>query len=156
MQPESDGSTLSHNRILRGAAIGGITNGIINGAIQYFMLRGDASIPLTVNGIINDEHTVLGAAVPLAVVLAMILTVIAHLTLKAPKKPFIPQALWLTIKHGLFIFGVIVSTAVIWQRVMGSMHVSLMTAVVVLGLIAGFVAAVINYMTIKASLLPEG
>lgn len=145
----------THEEILRGAIIGGVINGIINGIIQYFILRGDATLPLTVNGIINDEHTVFGAAVPLAVILAFILTIIANLTTKGPRKPFMPTGLWLTIKHSLFVFGSVVSLAVIWQRVMGSVSVSMLTAVVILGVVAAIVATVINYMSIKASMLPE-
>ncbi|MEP6556957.1 MAG: hypothetical protein ABJB17_00620 [Burkholderiales bacterium] len=111
------------------------------------------SIPLSVNGIANDEETVLGMAVPLAVTLAMILTVIAYFTLKAPKKRFMPQVLWLTIKHGIFVFGLCVAGAVMWQRTMGTISVSLATAVLVLSLIAGLVAGIVNYMTIRASLI---
>lgn len=139
--------------ILRGAVIGGVINGLINAAIQAWLLWDRSSIPLTVNGIINDEHTVFGEAVPLAVSLAMILTVIAYLTLKAPRRPFFPSVLWLTIKHGLFVFGLLVSLAVVWQRVMGSVSVSLLPALIILGLVAGAVAAAVNFMTIRASLL---
>ncbi len=139
--------------ILRGAVIGGIVNGLINGAIQAWLLWDRTSIPLTVNGIINDEQTVFGEAVPLAVTLAMILTVIAYLTLKAPKRPFLPTVLWLTIKQGLFVFGLIVSLAVVWQRVMGTVSVSLLPALIILSIIAGLVAGAVNLMTIRASLL---
>ena len=144
---------MSQAEIVKGSVIGGISNAVINGGIQYFMLKGETAIPLTVNTIINDEHSVLGAAVPLAVILAMILTIIAHLTLKAPKRPFMPGGLWLTLKHGLFTFGSIVSGAIVWQAMMGSVSVSLTGAVITLSLIAGITAAVINYMTISASLL---
>lgn len=140
-------------QIVRGAVTGGVINGLINGVIQFFLLRGHAPIALTVNGIINDEKTVLGEAVPLAVTLAMILTVVAYMTLKAAKRPFMPQVLWLTIKHGIFAFGLIVSGAVVWQRLMGTVSVSLTTAVIVLSVVAGLVAGVVNYMTIRASIL---
>lgn len=138
---------------LRGAVTGGIINGVINGVIQIFLLRGHAPIAMTVNGIINDQKTVLGEAVPLAVTLAMILTVVAYLTLKAPKRPFWPQVLWLTIKHGVFAFGLVVTGAVVWQRMMGTVSVSLLTAVIVLSVVAGLVAGVVNYMTMRASVL---
>lgn len=144
-----------HATIVRGAVIGGITNGLINATIQAWLLWDRTSIPLTVNGIINDEQTVFGEAVPLAVTLAMILTVIGYLTLKAPMRPFFPSVLWLTIKHGLFVFGLIVSLAVVWQRVMGTVTVSLMPGLIILGLIAGLVAAAVNFMTIRASLLRQ-
>lgn len=153
MQQTLTSAAPSQATILRGAVIGGITNGLINAAIQAWLLWDRASIPLTVNGIINDEQTVLGEAVPLAVTLAMILTVIAYLTLKAPKRAFLPSVLWLTIKHGLFVFGLIVSLAVVWQRTMGTVSVSLLPALIILSMIAGLVAGAVNFMTIRASLM---
>ncbi|MGO1691686.1 MAG: hypothetical protein ACTHY7_01555 [Marinobacter sp.] len=146
---------MSHGKIIQGAALNGAINAGINGVIQIFMLWGLAPIPLSVDGITNDSHTVLGSAVPLAVTLAMILTVVAYKTLKAPKRPFMPSVLWLTFKHGMFAFGVCVTGAVIWQRVVGTVPVSLTTAVLVLAVIAGLVAGVVNYMTIRASVLPD-
>ena len=85
----------------------------------------------------------------------MILTVIAYLTLKAPKRPFWPTVLWLTIKHGLFVFGLIVSLAVVWQRTMGTVSVSLLPALIILSTIAGLVAGAVNFMTIRASLMRD-
>ena len=145
----------SDSKILGGAVISGITNGLINGAIQWYLLKGRASIPLSVDGITNDEQTVLATAVPLAVSLAMILTVVTYLTLKAPRRRFFPGVLWLTIKHGVFAFGLIVAGAVAWQRLMGTVEVSLGAAVIILGVIAGIVGGLVNYMTIHASLLRE-
>ena len=135
--------------ILKGALISGAINAVINGAIQVFLLRGDAPLPLTVDSIGTETHTVLGASVPLAVSLAMILTAVAHWTTKGPKKPFFPTTLWLVIKHGLFAFGAVVAGAVMWQRIMGTVEVSLGTAVLILGIVAGVVSAVVNYMTIS-------
>ena len=143
-----------NQKILKGAIVGGVINAVINGVIQLYLLRNHAPVPMTVDGITNDSHTVFGAAVPLAVSLAMILTVIGYLTLKEAKRPFWPDALWLTLKHGMFAFGVIVSGAVIWQRVMGSVSVSLLLAAGILSVVAGLTAGVVNYMTIKASKLP--
>ena len=142
------------SHILKGAAISGVINAVINGAIQFFILRGSEPIPLSVDSIGTDTHTVLGASVPLAVSLAMILTAVAHWTLKAPKKPFVPTTLWLVVKHGLFAFGAVVAGAVMWQRVVGTIEVSVATAVLLLGIVAGLVAAVVNYMTISAVVEP--
>lgn len=83
----------------------------------------------------------------------MILTVIACVTLKEAKRPFWPDVLWLTVKHGMFAFGVIVSGAVIWPRLMGSVSIPVIGAAIVLSIIAGLVAGMINYMTIDASKL---
>lgn len=141
-------------QILKGAMLSGAINAVINGAIQAFLLRGQGRIPVSVDAIGAGAHTVLAAAVPLAVSLAMILTAVAHWTLKAPKKPFVPTTLWLVVKHGLFAFGALVAAAVVWQRIVGTVEVSVSTAVVFLGLVAGLVAAVVNYMTISAVVLP--
>ena len=155
MKPTDATAIPSNAKILRGAVAGGVINGLINGAIQWLLLRGHAPIPFTVDAITNDQNTVLGAAVPLAVTLAMILTVIAYLTLKAPKRRFWPGVLWLTIKHGVFVFGLMVAAAVVWQRVMGTIPVSLAAAVIVLSVVAGLVASVVNYMTLHASVLRQ-
>lgn len=138
------------SQILKGAAISGAINAVVNGAIQFFMLRGSETIPLSVDSISTETHTVLGSSVPLAVSLAMRSTAVAHLTLKAPKRPFFPTTLWLVVKHGLFAFGAIVAGAVMWQRLVGTVEVSLAGAVLILGVAAGIVSAVVNYMTISA------
>lgn len=155
MKTTPTASALSDSKIFSGALISGVINGFINGGIQWYLLQRHASIPLSVDEITNGEQTVLGMAVPLAVSLAMILTVVAYLTLKAPKRRFFPGVLWLTIKHGVFTFGLIVAGAVVWQKQMGTVLISLSTAVIVLGVVSGFVGAIVNYMTIRASLLRE-
>lgn len=40
-----------------------------------------------------------------------------------PKRPFLPDGLWLVIKHGLFAFGTVVAAAVLWQRFAGTVVV---------------------------------
>ena len=139
------------SHLLKASVINGAINAVINGAIQYFMLRGHGPVALSADAISTTEHTVLGSAVPLAVMLAMILTAITHLTIKGPKPPFFPGVFWLTLKHGFFAFGVVVSAAVLWQRAMGTVEVSVGSAVVILGIIAGLVAAAVHYMTTVAS-----
>ena len=139
----------SQQEIVKGALLAGVINAVINGTIQAWLLRGSEPIQLSVDGISAGTHTVLGAAVPLAVSLAMILTAVAHWTLKGPKKPFFPTTLWLVVKHGIFAFGALVAGAIVWQRSVGTVEVGLGTAVVLLGLIAGAVSAVVNYMTVS-------
>lgn len=144
--PDADRSAL-----LKGALATGAINAVINGAIQAFLLSGHGPIALSVDTIGSAEHTVFGTAVPLAVSLAMILTAIGHLTLKGPKRPFLPDGLWLTVKHGLFAFGAVVSVAVIWQRLAGTVVVGVPVAVAILAAVAGLVAATVYAMTIAAS-----
>lgn len=151
MPTSDEGSSASRSAIAKGALVSGVINAVINGAIQWYLLSGDAPLPLTVDGISSDEHTVFGAAVPLAVSLAMILTAVAYTTIKPPKPRFYPAFLWMTIKHGFFALGVVITFAVLWQRVLGSILVPLAVAVVILAVLAGIVAAAVNYMTIRES-----
>ena len=69
----------SQQEIVKGALLAGVINAVINGAIQAWLLRGSETIQLSVDGISAVTHTVLGAAVPLAVSLAMILTAVRDL-----------------------------------------------------------------------------
>jgi hypothetical protein len=140
------------SHLLKASVINGAINAVINGAIQFFMLRGHGPVALTADAISTTEHTVLGSAVPLAVMLAMILTAVTHLTIKGPKPPFFPGVFWLTLKHGFFAFGVVVTAAVLWQRAVGTVDVSVGSAVVILGIIAGLVSAAVHYMTTLASM----
>lgn len=133
----------------KAAIISGVVNAAINGAIQAHFLWGQTSVPCLSMRSARGTHTVLGSAVPLAVSLAMILTAVAHWTLEGPKKPFVPTTLWLIVKHGLFAFGAVVAAAVVWQRVAGTVDVSVATAVLLLAAVAGIVAGLGNYMTIS-------
>jgi hypothetical protein len=142
-------------QILKGALVSGAISGTINGIIQAFQLRGAGPVKLSVDLIGADTRTVLSTAVPLAVSLAAILTVVAYLTLKAPKQPFWPAVPWLIVKHSLFAFGALVAAAVVWQRLAGTVEVSVATAVALLAVTAGIVAATVNFMTISAVVLPK-
>lgn len=137
------------SELVKGAVITGVINAIINGGIQYFFLKGNDMIPISVDSIINNEQTVLGTAVMLAIILSMILTLVGYFGIKGQKVPFFPSALWLTIKHGFFTFGVLTSLAVLWQKYMGTVEVSLISALVIIGIIAGFVSAFVNYFTLR-------
>lgn len=134
--------------LLKGALITGAANAVINGAIQAYLMAGHGPVALTVDAIGGDEHTVMGAAVMLATLLAMILTAVGHATLKAPKIPFFPGGLWLVVKHGVFAFGAVVATAILWQRLAGTVVVDVSVAVFILAVVAGIVAALTHAMTI--------
>ena len=136
------------NKILKGAIINGIINGVINGGIQWFSFKKYESVPISVDSITNDTFTVLGSAVHLAVTLAMILTFIAFFSVKKELRPSIGKRLWLTLKHGFFTFGVVTGLAVLWQYNMGTVEVSALVGVFLVGIIAGLVAGVVNYLTI--------
>jgi O-antigen/teichoic acid export membrane protein len=130
--------------------VGGFINAVINGAINWFQVKGKTELFLTVDTISNKEHTVLGGAVILAASLAAILTLISYFTVKSPKKPpFYPKALLLTLRNAFFAFGVLVTISIVIQRVAGSIAVSPITGVLIVAVVAGVVAGVVDYMTKK-------
>lgn len=142
-------------KLIKGAIITGVINAFINGGIQYFFLKDKDFIPISVDSITNNEETVLGTAVVLAITLAMILTLVAYFGIKEKKAAFFPTTFWLTIKHGFFTFGVLTSLAVLWQRFFGTVEVSLMNALIIIGLIAGIVSGIVNFLTLSASVKPR-
>lgn len=143
----------STNKLITGAVLTGLINAVINGGIQYFFLRSYAPIPITVDSITNNIHTVLGTAVPLAITLAMILTVVSYYKVKQRKINFFPSVFWMVLKHGFFTFGVVTALAVLWQRIFGTIQVSLISALIMIGIIAGVISAIIEFLTIRASIV---
>jgi hypothetical protein len=142
------------NDIKKGAFMNGIINAVINGAINWFTLdKSHPSVLLTQDSISSSEHTVFSGAVPLAVSLAFILSSIAYLTTKvADKPPYFPTYFLKALKHSVYAFGLVTIFAILLQRSVGSIAVSLPLAAVIAGIIAGIVAAIVDYETKKTFL----
>ncbi|MEO5585605.1 MAG: hypothetical protein ABIQ75_09130 [Flavobacteriales bacterium] len=139
----------------RDALIAGVSTFVVDAVIQFFTLRSKAPIPISVDSITNNVHTVLGASVGLGIFLAMLMTIINYSKIKGRKVPFFPKVFLLMIKHGFFTFGVLTALSVMWQRYVGTIEIGLLPAVFIIALIAGIVSATINYLTIRGCLLPE-
>lgn len=139
--------------VIKDAAVAGVSTFIVDGVIQFFMLRGKAPIAISVDSITNNADTVLGSSVVLAITLAIIMTVINYFKIKEKKVPFFPNVFWLMIRHGFFTFGVVTALSVLWQRYFGTIEVGLVPAILIIALIAGIVSAAINYLTIKGCIL---
>lgn len=136
------------------ASIGpAVSNGIINGGIQYFLLKDKVPLRISGDSISNSGQTVLSTAVLLTVILSMILTLVTYFIIKEDKVSFIPTGLWLIIKHGFLTFCVVTALAILWERWVGSFEVSLLVGVLVVGAIAALVAGVINYFTLRDSII---
>lgn len=128
----------------------GVLNALINGIINWFLVKGKTEIFLTVDSISNKENTVMGSAVILATLMAIILTIIAYFTFKsANKPPYFPKGFMLTLKNAFFTFGVITSMSILLQRFAGSIAVAPITSAITVATIAGLVAGIIDYLTIK-------
>jgi hypothetical protein len=132
------------------AVFTGVINAVINGIINWFQVKDKAELFLTVDSISTKEHTVLGGAVILATSLAIILTSIGYFTLKAPGKPaFFPKAFFLMLKNAFFTFGIITILSILLQRYAGSVSVTPVAAAIIVALIAGLVAGIMDFMTKK-------
>jgi hypothetical protein len=140
------------DKVISGTLMNGVLNAVINGVIQWFSFKEYAKIPVSVDSITNNDVTVLGESVHLGVMLAMVLTFIAFLTIPKSNRPTIGKQVWLILKHGFFAYGVLTGLAVAWQYSMGTVEVTPFVGTLLVGLVAGVVAAVVNYLTIK----PDG
>jgi len=138
------------NHILKASIFSGVLNALINGIINWFQVKGKPELFLTVDSISTGAHTVLGGAVILATSLAIILTSIGYFTIKAPNKPaYFPRVFLLTLKNAFFTFGIIVTFSILLQRFAGSISVTPITGALIVAIIAGLVAGIIDYLTKK-------
>lgn len=143
------------SKLMKGAVITGVINAFINGGIQYFLLKGKSVISISVDSITNNVETVLGTAVMLAITLSMILTLVAYFGIKEKKAAFFPTTFLLALKHGFVTFGILTSLSVVWQKYVGTVEVSLVSALIIIGVIAGIVSGFVNYFTLKESIIAE-
>lgn len=128
----------------------GVINALINGIVNWFLVKGKTELFLTADSISNKENTVLGGAVILATSVAIILTTVGYLTFIYAKKPsYFPKGFMLTLKNAFFTFGVLTSLSILLQRFAGSVAVAPITSAIIVAVIAGLVAGIIYYLTIK-------
>jgi amino acid transporter len=142
-------AALIRKEALAGAGI----NALINAAISGFLLAGKGPQALSVDSIASREHTVLGSAVTLAATLAFILATVTFFTFRKKAReqalaakglldrPYFFFGLRQAVGAALFMFGLIVAAAVLWQRFLGTLTVSVPVAAA----LAGVVAAVASY-----------
>jgi hypothetical protein len=138
--------------IRREALVGAGINALVNAGINGWMLAGKGPQTLSVDSIGSSEHTVLGSAVTLAVSLAFIVATITFFTFrkKASAQALAPAALLgrpyfffglrQALGAALTLFGLVVAFAVLWQRYLGTLTVSVPAAAAVAGLVAGVAA----------------
>lgn len=152
--------------IRRDALVGAAINAVINAAISGWMVAGTGPQTLSVDSIASTDHTVLGSAVTLAMTLAFILATITFFTfrkkaraqgLAAPRlldRPYVFFGLRQALDVSLSMFGLVVAVAVLWQRFVGTVTVSVPVAAAVAGLVAS-VASYVASVRISTALLRE-
>lgn len=123
-------------------------NTVINGFIAWNGFSGKESVALTVDSISAGAHTAFGGAVMTATSLGLILSLInfamerKHAEGAAiPRRESMRAAFGMGLKNAFFLFGLLATSALIWQRFFGTIHVAPLTATLVTALIAGCVSA---------------
>jgi hypothetical protein len=124
---------------IRDAVIPAVINAIINGAIAYNGFSGRDGVPLSVDSISTTEMTVWSQVVTMALSLSMVLTAITCWMMRREAPASMAAVARATVDNALFALGVLVASAIIWQRVLGTVLVSPAVAAVI---VAGFAAAV--------------
>jgi amino acid transporter len=144
--------------------VGASVNALINAGISGWLLTGKGPQALSVDSIASREHTVLGSAVTLAVVLAFIVATITFFTFRkkaaalglAPKARLDRPYFFFGLRHAvgavLSMFGLVVAVAVLWQRLVGTVTVPVPVAAALAGLVAGVAAYHASVRTSRALL----
>ncbi len=130
------------------AVIPGAISAAINAFTAWQGFKGNEAIALTVDSISTGSSSAFGGAVATATAMGMIITLInfalAHREAQPANAPsrtsLFGYALGVAIKNTLFLFGLFVALAVVWQRVFGTITVGAPTATVLTALIAGSVS----------------
>lgn len=148
------------------ALIPAAINAVINGAIAYSGFKAQAAVPMTLDLISTDQHTVWGQGVTLAFALGIILSIVtakvfAKHAVKADaslaplvQRPIFPFVLKVAFGNAIALFGWFVALAVLWQRMLGSIQVSPMAAAALVGLLAGVITVIVEVRTKRALLVP--
>lgn len=144
-------AALNRNEIAKASLIQAGINTLINGTINYFMIRGKEVHAITADSITSGgSDTVVGHSVFTAVILAIIFTVLGF---NAHRKqlPDVSwrEVAWLAFKNAIYAFGLMVVLGVLWQKMFPDVTVNTMGAATIAGLIAGAVSGITNYSTLS-------
>lgn len=137
------------NEIVKASLIQAGVNTVINGVINYFMIRGKEVHVITTDSITTGNDTVIGHAIFAAVILAVIFTLLGF---KSQRK-HLPNVSWgevgrLAMQNAIYAFGLMVILGVLWQKVFPNFTVGTISAALIAGLIAGAVSGITNYSTL--------
>lgn len=116
-------------------------------------------MPLSVDLISSDQHTVWGQGTTLAFFLGLILTLVtwkvygAHLAKTHSewsarlKRPLFPDVAAIALRNTLMLFGGFVLVAVLWQRIFGSIEVAAGLAAALVALLAASITVFVEMRT---------
>jgi hypothetical protein len=157
---KNSGRDNSKAGIVKKSMIGAVITGCINAAINAGVFFKHESVPITLDHISNQEVTVFGQGVMLALMLSLISTGVNYLTFSkdlrkanegAPfPQPFWPWGVKLAIRNALTAFGAAMVVAVIWQRFIGTVMVPPLAATLIMFVIAFLLVLYVSMATMGA------
>ncbi|MBL9152494.1 MAG: hypothetical protein JNK37_08420 [Verrucomicrobiales bacterium] len=139
----------SQTEIVKASVVQAAINAVVNGVINYFMIRGTEVHLVTADSITSGNDTVVGHAVITAMILAVIFTLLGF---KAHRK-HLPEVGWrrvcgLAMHNAIYAFGLMIIAGVLWQKLFPNITVGTVGAATIAGLIAGAVSGITHYGTL--------
>lgn len=153
--------------IRREAVKSGVTTAAINVLMNWFKFGGRTLHPLTFDNISATEYSVFGSAGPASFFVCAILGTFVFFTFRKKAKlqqlapnalldrPFFFFGIKTVLFYTFFLFGMVITAAIFWQRFFGTVLVNRVTATLCLSLISGLASLFINASTMRAMLRPE-
>lgn len=150
--------------IRREAATGAAANFLVNAAVQAALLSGKGPQRISVDSIASREATVFGAAVPMAVALAVVGATITFFAFRKKAaaagwaspallaRPWFPFGLGQALSAAFVVFGAVVAAGVVWQRLFGEVTVGTSAAALLGGLVAAGTSWYVSLRTARALL----
>jgi uncharacterized membrane protein len=144
-------SALNQPELIKASCTQATINTVINGVINYFMIRGNALHTITADSITSGgSDTVIGHSVFTAMILAVIFTLMGFKSHRSHLRGVTwGDARSLAAKNAVFAFGIIIIGGVLWQKVCPGVTVGTLTAAAIAGAIAGLVSGITNYSTLS-------
>lgn len=152
---------------IQDALIPAVINAVINGGIAYSGFKDQSGVPLTLDLISTQQHSVFGEGVVLAFALGVILSIVtakvfASHAVKADaslaplvKRPIFPVVFKIALNNGAALFGWFVALAILWHRMVGTVEVTPVVAAVLVGALAAVITVIVEVRTKRAMLQPS-
>lgn len=138
------------SEIIKASVIQAVVNTVINGVINYFMVRGQDTHLITADSITSGSDTVIGHSVFTAVLLAVIFTVLGF---NSQRKHLAEvtwgRVGWLAVHNAIYALGLMIILGVLWQKTFPNVSIGTIGAATIAGLIAGAVSGITNYSTLS-------
>ena len=140
----------AQNEIIKASLIQAGVNTVINGVINYFLVRGKDTHLITADSITSGSDTVIGHSIFTAVILAIIFTLLGFRS----QRTHLPDVAWsrvgwLAVHNAIYAFGLMIILGVLWQKAFPNVSTGTLGAATIAGLIAGAVSGITIYSTLS-------